>query len=241
MPRRSYRSRTRQPRRRVYRGGKRGKKYQRKRKMARPTYQVSRTLNFADKQYVKLRLTHKYAHATTTPETHHHVNGTFAYRPLAADIGGTDSPQNWTIWSSIYSRYLVKGCKVRFRVVADVNAPPSIFTVWASSSPQTSTPVLDDIAGQSYSTQRLITNGAGGPATVTIQRYMSTRKMLGYDYLDLTDLAFASTSASPSGQPQYWYWNMSIWAMDAVSPLDHYIFLDVVYYLEFFDRFDTTQ
>lgn len=246
MPR-TYKKKRVQRRGRTYRGGRRGKKYQRKRKMNHPTSNVQRTIGFADKQYVKLRQVYNAGIIGGVANSTYYVVPNLLYSPLSPGFSNTDFPQGFNTWALLYSKYIVKACAIKVRCLTLLSpagdpTDPVVFTVWASSViPDTTSPdnyVL--LAGQPYAKQRTIGVATGGHDLCTIKHYIGTQKILGFDYLDISEL-YGSTlfPGTPSPQ-QNWYYGINIQSATGENNIRVQLTLDITYYTEFFDRLDTS-
>jgi len=199
------------------------------------TVSVSRTIGFPDRMVTKLRFG-----ASTASSS---IGDNFVFSGNnARNVPLTFSPVsaiNFSQWSLMYSRFMVKSSSIRVRVVnAGNNAvtSPFSFILYPSSESGGSGIPIDQAVSQPYAKQRLVGTSNGNGVTV-LKHYMSTKKITGYKYLDVSDLAGAYNQ-SPS---QQWYWNVQLNPLDAISNLAVYVFVDIVFYVEFFDRFLNTN
>lgn len=207
-----------------------------------PSTGRQRTIGFADRQMVKLRLCYDIGvtgGAGITNETYY-IIPSLASGPLSAGgISSLAQPLSWPQWSALYNAYVVKAASLKLRVVQNTGAVPSIVTLYATSTtPDVLTPATSTVlASQPYSKQRLMGTQAGGHDVVTLKHYISTQKILGLDYLDLA-LFSGGTSGLPAPQ-SVWYFGINVQTLDGVSDVECLVFVDLVLYTEFYDRFDT--
>lgn len=194
--------------------------------MTRPTQIVSKTTAFPDRAFIKLRFSQRI-HITAAGSRAIWV-GNQPSDPTNAG-SATNPAVNWGYWAQMYSRYMSNASSIKVTVVAANNIPCQV-TLWPSSDATTVTP--DEAAAQPYA-KRKLTGFSTGMGVISMKHYIGTRKMLGYPYMDVTDLA----NSSPGGPPnQLWYWNVQLNPLDGVTALDHWIQVDVLYYVEWFDR-----
>lgn len=154
--------------------------------------------------------------------------GNSIYDPEYAAGGGT--PQGYTQWAALYSKYKVNGSSIRVQPVV-ANA-----TNLAAACSWSVAPVLsaashyaETLSMFPYAKSRIQQNVYTGARGVS--SYMSTRKICGQSTSD-SDFESA-TGTNPSKE---WYWNLAFTAIDGATSLDFYALVTLTYYATFSNR-----
>lgn len=159
--------------------------------------------------------------------------GNGAFDPEFAVGGG--QPMGFDQWSAFYRRYRVIACKVTARATNGISTNSSgVFVVPLNTSAITTSP--SEYLEHHKCKQTDTTMLSSGSSSCSVVNYTSTASQRGlpYDGVQYERDLSASTGANPT---QEWFWHVGVYdPSGSVSTVDSTVALEIVYYIEFFDR-----
>jgi len=163
------------------------------------------------------------------------------------NVTGTGSqPYNFDDWAVQYNRYRCYGSTLKTWCVGfSATYPTTQFSFMigprhTTTSVISTQAVLNDAWAAPYMTIRSESqlNAGYTPLNNSCKKSMTTAKFLGLSQTEqMSDQYQALTTSQPAHQ---WYWHTSILAADAASNITAYLYVELTYDVEFFDRVELT-
>lgn len=207
-----------------------GRRYRPKRSYQKSSVAINRgPSGVADRTFVKLHYRERITMTNTAgayAENFFAANG--CYDP---NITGTGAqPTGFDQWMGFYNAYRVRGSKISVELanVGSTNPLASIETVIVPVNDAAGFSSMDSASASAYAKRVLYAVQNGFPKLTS---YLSTKKFCG-DKPD--DDSFTGTvSSNPT---ELWYWQILSQPVDRSSGSVQYAYVDITYYVEFFDR-----
>jgi len=200
------------------------------------------TGGFPDRSRVRLKYVEKVTIGNIAQSQVWSGNGLFD-----PNITGTGAqPYNFDDWAVQYNRYRCYGSTIKTWMVGTSNTYPTTqfqFMIGPRHTTATivgSQSVLNDAWAAPFMTFRSESqlNAGYTPTNNSCKKSMATAKFLGLTQVEqMSDQYQALTTSQPAHQ---WYWHTSILANDVASNITGYLFVEIVYDVEFFDRVELT-
>lgn len=155
--------------------------------------------------------------------------GNSCFDPNQSGVGA--QPNGFDEWSALYTRYRVFASKIKCNVVNQDAAAGAMFVLMPSDS-LAPIATINSTAGNAY-VKTLVLGCATGNDKGVVSSYMSTKAMRGENISQEDDYS-ALTTANPAKQ---WYHILQVNSIDqSITSVDIGVFVEIVYYTEFFRR-----
>ena len=146
------------------------------------------------------------------------------------DVNGVNQqPIGFDKYAALYQNYQVLACSIRV-VAVNLAVIPARIMIYPSFT-ETPTNNIDTIMGNPYSRKKIGAAVTGGPSTIKISNFMTTRKFFGRSLNDLNYQAIVSTNPV-----QEYFWHITKQSMNFVTNVDLTISYTLTYYCKFFRR-----
>lgn len=189
-----------------------------------------------DVMQVQLRYSRNGSLSGASPQSRV-FRGNSCFDPDFTGVGS--QPLGFDQWSAFYRRYRVLGSRIIVTSATISSEPTRIAVAPLNTSGTITQPTT--LQESNYIKQSKATGLDTGTSSTMVSNYISTAAIRGApsDIVQYeTDLS-ALISTNPS---QQWYWHVMNYNVNgSVSPIDTNINVDIIYYVEFFDRETLSQ
>lgn len=224
-------------------GKKSYKKYKKQQFMDKASKIMVRGVQpYPDRYMCKLKFTRKdlLSSAVTVSRSY---RGSGAYDPV---IGLTNVyPQGFASLAGMYRKYQVFASKIRVRFLstgAGTNLGTSGRCVVCPTQQAIGVIDADSLSNYPYA-KSVVVGPAGGSTSSTIISYMSQKKIWGLRGSSAADPECSALTSGISGTSpaKDWIWNVMASSVDGSTSLGTIaIYIDITYYIEFYDRINLT-
>lgn len=222
------------------RGPRRNRRAKARRKYARSSRYVTKTVGFPQKMYVKLVYTERYdAHTNSAVYDKVVFRGNGCYDPNQSGVG--HQPMYWDTYTTIYSSYRVLASSIKVNAVNHSGGSALQYCIYPSIAIDTVTDISEAREQPYARTSALIGVGAVSPDGngYGTKHYMKTRRTFGITKAQFGSSNWASAiNTNPSSQ---WYWNILAQALNSSAATPWSANIKIIYYVEFFDRPTASQ
>jgi hypothetical protein len=154
---------------------------------------------------------------------------------LDVDVtGGATQPEGFDEWMTMYDRFRVVASKLKLKSASSgtTNLNGSFICVLTPSTSATVYATIADAESAPFAISKMYSFG-GNP--LTMSKYLSVSTLVGISpQAVLAEQSYSGTVGADPGDPTYWH--LTFQAMDAATTTSAYLFVEIEFLVDFFDR-----
>lgn len=189
---------------------------------------------FPDRVMTKLKYVDTIVLQASSGPTQYVFRGNSCFDPDQTGTG--HQPMFYDQWIAVYERYRVLGSSIKVQVTNGAN-DTAILVILPTSAVPVFTSYTTMLEQRKSSTTRIVPPQQFIPMSQT--RYSSTQQATGAVRTEVYDQDYSGLyNANPTN---IWYWVLYGQAVSLTQPLDLVVIVELIYYVEFFDRQNIAQ